>query len=60
MRIEVNNLGHTILYPDEGKYLTNGDTYSDSAVYLGNIDSPNNWTEVDSIPEEEGEQNDII
>ena len=34
-----------VLEPDEGKVLTNGETYSDK-VYLGKNDSPDNWREV--------------
>jgi len=45
----VNTL--TILEADEGKYLTNGETYS-TKVYLGKNDSVDNWHEVDSINEE--------
>lgn len=37
------------LEADEGKVLTNGETYS-TKVYLGINDSPENWREV---PEEE-------
>ena len=34
------------LESDEGKVLTNGETYS-YQVYLGAMDSPENWWEVD-------------
>lgn len=34
-----------VLEPDEGKVLTNGETYS-TKVYLGINDSPENWTEI--------------
>lgn len=40
-----------ILTADEGKWLTNGDTYS-KKVWLGVNDSPSNWSEVDDAPEE--------
>lgn len=43
--------GLKILTPAEGKYLTNGETYSQT-VYLGKFDSADSWTEVDEIPEE--------
>lgn len=33
------------LEADEGKVLTNGETYS-RKVYLGKMDSPENWHEV--------------
>ena len=41
-----------ILTADEGKWLTNGDTYS-KQVWLGVNDSPSNWSEVDYNPDEE-------
>lgn len=42
-----------ILTADEGKWLTNGQTYSQQ-VWLGINDSPSNWHEVDEseVPEE--------
>lgn len=45
--------GITVLTPADGKYLTNGDTYS-TKVYLGKNSSPSEWWEVDS-PEEDPE-----
>lgn len=50
MTKEVRN-GITVLTADEGKYLHNGGTYTDSA-FLGIYDSPDNWVEVDEIPDE--------
>lgn len=44
--------GIKVLTPDEGKYLTNGETYSQK-VYLGKNGSPSDWREVDSIPDED-------
>lgn len=44
--------GITVLEPSEGKYLTNGETYS-TKVYLGKNASESDWWEVDSIPIEE-------
>lgn len=43
-----------VLRADEGKVLTNGETYSNE-VYLGIHDSPENWHEIaeEDIPEEE-------
>lgn len=54
-----NNI--TILTPDEGKVLTNGDTYSDS-VFLGKNDSVENWYEIDEseVPNEEESQEERI
>ncbi len=42
-----------VLTADEGKVLTNGETYS-KQVWLGVNDSPSNWQEVDEdqVPEE--------
>ena len=50
MTITVNDKGIRILTPAEGKYLTNGETYS-TKVYLGKNASPDEWREVDEIPE---------
>jgi hypothetical protein len=40
--------------PDEGKVLTNGNTYSEN-IYLGVNDSVENWNEIlkEEIPKEE-------
>lgn len=40
-----------ILKADEGKWITNGDTYA-IEVKLAPSDSVDNWWEVDYIPEE--------
>lgn len=42
-----NEKGLTILEATEGKWLTNGDTYS-QRVFLGKNGSPADWREVDS------------
>jgi hypothetical protein len=49
-----------IITPEEGKWLTNGQTYSQQ-VWLGVRDSVENWREVDesNVPEEWKPQNDI-
>lgn len=49
-----------ILTPDEGKWLTNGQTYS-RQVWLGVRDSVENWHEVDEseVPEDWLPQEDI-
>lgn len=52
MTIITNDKGIRVLTPDEGKYLTNGETYS-TKVYLGKNASPGEWREVDEIPAEE-------
>lgn len=40
-----------VLFADEGKTLTNGETQG-KCVWLSPTDSPENWTEIDD-PEEE-------
>lgn len=52
MTIITNDKGIRVLTPGEGKYLTNGETYS-TKVYLGKNASPDDWREVDEIPAEE-------
>ena len=49
-----------IITPEDGKWLTNGQTYSQQ-VWLGVRDSVENWREVDesNVPEEWKPQNDI-
>lgn len=41
------------LAADEGKTLTDGETYS-QVVYLGKSENPNNWQEIDQaeVPQE--------
>lgn len=50
----INPIEIIVLQADEGKVLTNGETYSNK-VYLGIYDSPENWHEIseEEIPEEE-------
>ncbi len=40
-----------VLTAPNGKYLTNGEVYTDGRVYLGIYDSAENWREVDAIPD---------
>ena len=47
-----------ILTSAEGKYLTNGETYS-TKVYLGANASPDDWWEVDEIPPEPEEDEEL-
>jgi hypothetical protein len=49
-----------VITPEDGKWLTNGQTYSQQ-VWLGVRDSLENWREVDesNVPEEWKPQNDI-
>lgn len=51
MTIFTNDKGIRILTPSNGKYLTNGETYS-TKVYLGKSATPEGWWEVDEIPYE--------
>lgn len=51
MSITTNTNGIRVLTPSDGKYLTNGETYS-TKVYLGKNASPDDWWEVDEIPDE--------
>ncbi len=38
--------GIPTLAPAEGHRLTNGDVIADGVVYLGKLDSPDNWREI--------------
>ena len=38
------------LIPEDGMFLTNGETIADNEVWLGKLDSPDNWREI--TPEE--------
>lgn len=49
MQIIYENPIHLIA--DEGKILTDGESYS-TEVWLGNLDSPSNWHEVEVPPDE--------
>lgn len=42
--------GLTVLKADAGKWLKSGDSYSNTDIYLGAKDKPENWTEVDIEP----------
>lgn len=42
----------TMLEPDDGKYLTNGEIFS-SLVFIGRNDKIENWSETDKKPETE-------
>ena len=52
MTMTITEKNIRVLLPTEGKYLTNGETYSQK-VYLGKNASENDWWEVDSIPDDE-------
>lgn len=55
------NIQGNIITPEEGKWLSNGQTYSQQ-VWLGVRDSVENWLEVDEseVPEEWKPQDDEI
>ena len=38
------------LVPEDGMFLTNNETIADNEVWLGKLDSPDNWREI--TPEE--------
>ena len=54
MMMTIEN-GIRVLTPSEGMYLTNGETYSQT-VYLGKNASPDEWWEVDTVPELDSEE----
>lgn len=56
--IKITYLNPQMLIADEGKVLTNGETYS-SVVYLGNDENAENWQEInaDEVPAVESEVN---
>lgn len=41
------------LVPENGMFLTNGETIADNEVWLGKLDSESNWREI--TPEEKAE-----
>ena len=52
MTVTVNEKGVRMLTPDAGKFLCNGETYS-QLVYLGVNASPDDWYEVNETPVQE-------
>ena len=54
--LKLNYLNPRMLIADEGKVLTNGETYA-SVVYLGVDEDENNWSEIDKTENEENEEN---
>lgn len=51
MICKTTQTGQIVISPSPGKYLSNGETYADSDVYLGLNDSPDNWFDVEELPE---------
>mgnify|MGYP000240707972 CR=1 FL=1 len=54
--IKITYLNPQMIIADEGKVLTNGETYT-SVVYLGKDENADNWHEInaDEVPAEESE-----
>ena len=52
MTMTTTAAGIRVLTPADGKYLTNGETYS-TRVYLGKNAAPADWREVDAIPDDD-------
>ena len=54
--IKITYLNPKMLIAEEGKVLTNGETYT-SVVYLGKDENIDNWYEInaDEVPNEESE-----
>ena len=50
MKIITTEKGIKKLIPENGMFLTNGETIADNEVWLGKLDSPDNWHEI--TPEE--------
>ena len=50
MKIITTEKGIKKLVPENGMFLTNGETIADNEVWLGKLDSPDNWHEI--TPEE--------
>ena len=50
MKLITTEKGIKKLIPENGMFLTNGETIADNEVWLGKLDSPDNWREI--TPEE--------
>ena len=50
MKLTTTENGMKKLVPENGMFLTNGETIADNEVWLGKLDSPENWREI--TPEE--------
>ena len=46
MTTRITENGITVLVPDGGMRLTNGETVADGEVYLGGNSSPEDWREI--------------
>ena len=50
MKITTTENGIKKLVPEDGMFLTDGETIAEGEVWLGKLDSPENWREI--TPEE--------
>ena len=46
MKLTTTEKGIKKLVPENGMFLTNGETIADNEVWLGKLDSPDNWHEI--------------
>lgn len=53
MKLTTTEKGIRKLVPETGMFLTNGKTIAEGEVWLGKLDSPDNWREI--TPEEKAE-----
>ena len=53
MKLTTTENGIKKLVPENGMFLTNNETIAEGEVWLGKLDSPENWREV--TPEEKAE-----
>ena len=53
MKLITTEKGIKKLIPENGMFLTNGETIADNEVWLGKLDSESNWREI--TPEEKAE-----
>ena len=50
MKLIITEKGIKKLVPENGMFLTDGETIAENEVWLGKLDSPDNWREI--TPEE--------
>lgn len=46
MKLTITENGIKKLIPENGMFLTDGETIADSEVWLGKLDNPSNWHEI--------------
>ena len=46
MKLIITEKGIKKLVPENGMFLTNNETIADNEVWLGKLDSPDNWHEI--------------